>query len=136
MTIFCDKDMCIRDVGVNSKQDPNLTAYEVSDDSFQGWSYVKICCYKVSISDGVITSLTPYVDTKLIEQLERFGTYKETKPAYIGSTEVTFDKRPGCISAYVMCEGVSVPCTIESTDKIYVKFEPLTNQGTVSITIQ
>lgn len=131
MTIFCDKDMCIRDVGVNSKQDPNLTAYEVTDGTFDNWSNAKICCYKVNVSDGHITALTPYVDSRLIEHLDRLGNEvpkKFSKRAYIGDTEVRFPYVDGIVSSNIG--------EVEITDyEIIVHFDELQEVATVTISI-
>lgn len=69
----------IKEVGVTA--DPNLTALYVDENSeaypFNGWSKAKICCYKVNVSDGIVTMLVPYVDSRLIDHIDQLG--KETE---------------------------------------------------------
>lgn len=65
--------------------------------------------------------------------------YEESKKAYIGDTEVSFNKvKDGMINASVITEsGNSMPITMEITDKeIKVKFDELNEVATVKISIQ
>lgn len=69
----------IKEVGVTT--DPNLTSLYVDENAdffpFKGWSKAKICCYKVTVLDGIITMMTPYVDSRLIDHIDQLG--KETE---------------------------------------------------------
>lgn len=79
MLIFCNADGEIKDVGVNSQNDKSLVKYEINDaeNPFDGWSVAKICCYKVTVSNGVVTMMTPYIDSRLIEHIEQLGKQTE-----------------------------------------------------------
>ena len=76
MILFINKKNEIKDV--NATTDASLTPVEVSDTEFQGWSVAKICCHKICLTeDGQYQGFTPYVDTKIIEHIERLGTENE-----------------------------------------------------------
>ena len=96
MKVFVDKDSCIRAVGTTT--DTSLTELTINDETnpFEGWSKAKICCYRVTVVDGVVTMMTPYVDSKLLDtidmighQIESITPYTETKTAYYGEKEKT-----------------------------------------------
>ena len=65
----------IKEVGNNSN--PSLACLQINDNDidnpFLYWNTAKICCYKVKVSDGVVTEYTPYVDTRIIEHIDRQG---------------------------------------------------------------
>lgn len=124
---------------VNTCTDPSLIELEVTDGTFDGWSEAKICCYKVTVSEGKVTMLTPYVDSRLIEHIDQLGKQTEaitpkqyTKTAYIDDTECIFTEVPtGNMTVYC-----SVPHTVERDgDRVVVKFEPLEEVQTVTINI-
>lgn len=74
MILFVNQNNEIKDVNVTA--DPTLIPLEVNDDEmnpFANWSVAKICCYKVSVSEGVVTMMTPYVDSRLIEHIDQLG---------------------------------------------------------------
>lgn len=60
---------------VDSTTDELLIPLKVSDENnpFLSWSPAKICCHKVEVKDGVVTGYTPYVDSKIVEHIERQG---------------------------------------------------------------
>ena len=61
---------------VNTTKDPSLIALQVNDDEanpFKDWSIAKICCFKVTVSDGAVTMFTPYIDSRLIEHIDQLG---------------------------------------------------------------
>ena len=60
---------------VDSTTDELLIPLTVSDENnpFLSWSPAKICCHKVEVKDGVVTGYTPYVDSRIIEHIERQG---------------------------------------------------------------
>lgn len=143
MKIFTDSSGCIRDVGSNTLKDKNLIEIEVTDGSFDGMSKALICCYKVTVEDGVVVMRTPYVDSRLLYHIDQLGrgseNYTDTKTAYLGDTEITFDSVPsGNLSVYVTdAEGNYPNFTAERTgDRITVRFEPLEYVTTVTISIQ
>lgn len=124
---------------VNTTSDPTLTALEVTDGTFGGWTTAKICCYKVNVNDGQVNMHTPYVDSRLIEHIDQLGKqveavtpYTMTKTAYIDDTECVFTDVPqGNVSAYM-----TVPHTVERDgDRVTVKFAPLEEVQTVTINI-
>ena len=54
-----------------------MTVLQVDDETspFKGWSIAKICCFKVTVSDnGEVTMMAPYVDSELIEHIDRLGS--------------------------------------------------------------
>lgn len=56
---------------VNSTTDNSLTELEITDGTFDGWADYKIKCYKVNVDDGKVTMMTPYIDTRIINDLAR-----------------------------------------------------------------
>lgn len=79
----------IKEVGVST--DPNLTALYIDESvdrfPFEGWSNAKICCYKVRVVDGVVMMLTPYIDSRLLDNFDMVG--KATEENAIGIEENT-----------------------------------------------
>lgn len=78
----------IKEVGVTS--DLNLTSIFVDETiptcPFREWSNAKICCYKVRVDDkGNILSLSPYIDTRMVEQLDRLGKTDEENEEMINA---------------------------------------------------
>lgn len=82
MILYINSENEIKDV--NETSDENLTAIEISDESnpFAGWSVAKICCHKISLNeDGQYDGFTPYVDSRIIEHIERLGLGNEKTDA-------------------------------------------------------
>ena len=73
MKIYVDNDGCIKDV--NSTTNPNLIEIKINDkdNPFADWNELKICCYKVVVDNGVVTSMTPYIDSRLIDMFDKIG---------------------------------------------------------------
>ena len=73
MKVFVDNENRIHDVGTTS--DPELIELEINDESnpFSDWSKAKICCYKVNVSDGVVTMYTPYVASSALDYIDEIG---------------------------------------------------------------
>ena len=75
MILYVNEKNEIKDV--NSTSDETLTALQVNDkfpdNPFLSWSIAKICCHKAEIKNGVVTSYTPYIDSRIIEHIERQG---------------------------------------------------------------
>lgn len=137
MTVYVNDRNEIHDVG--STTDPKLTPIEVTDGSLDGMSEALICCYRVTVVDGVVTMRTPYVPSTVLESIDRLGKQTEaitpkqfTKTAYIEDTEVVFTGVPsGNMTVYC-----TVPHTIERDgDRVTVKFEPLEEVIEVTISI-
>lgn len=77
MIIYINNRGEIKDV--NSTTQDNLIAIilDDADNPFVGWSVAKICCYRVQIVDGRVAMFTPYVDTRIIEHLDRLSMVDE-----------------------------------------------------------
>lgn len=97
MKVFVDKDGCIRAVG--STTDTSLTEVIINDETnpFKDWSAAKICCYKVTVQEGIVTMYTPYVDSNLIAHIDQLGKETEALQPYeatgflnAGQTEIQF----------------------------------------------
>ena len=60
---------------VNSTNDKTLTKVFIKDEEnpFENWSIAKICCYRVDVREGVVCMMTPYVNSLIIEHLDRLG---------------------------------------------------------------
>lgn len=73
MILYVNENNEIKDV--NSTTDPSLIALEVNDEAnpFEGWSTAKICCYQVNVIDGMVTMMTPYIDSRIIEHIDQLG---------------------------------------------------------------
>ena len=74
MILFVNEKNEIKDV--NTTSDPSLIPLEVNDDEqnpFRDWNVAKICCYRATVSDGMVTMMTPYIDSRLIEHIDRLG---------------------------------------------------------------
>lgn len=134
MTIYCNSEGVIYDVGENTTGDNTLIRYEVDDkdNPFATWKKGKILCYKVRVQDNHIVMMTPAVDSRLIRNFENTQAYKFTKTAYIDDTECIFENIPaGNVTVYC-----SVPHTVEKQDgRVVVKFEALTEVIEITISI-
>lgn len=139
MIVFVNDKSEIHDVG--STNDPTLTPLNIIDEGnpFNGWSDAKICCYKVSVTEGIVTMLTPYVDSKLIAHIDQLGKqiealtpYSQTKTAYIDDTLVVFTNVPsGNLTVYF-----DKPYTVErEADRVTVKFKALEEVTPITISI-
>lgn len=137
MLIFVNERGEIHDV--NTTKDPKLTPIEVTDGSLDDMSEALICCYKVTVVDGVVEMRTPYVPSTVLESIDRLGKATEaitpttiTKTAYIDDTSVTFTDVPsGNLTVYL-----AIPHTVERDgDRVTVYFEPLEEVTEVTISI-
>ena len=149
MILYVDSENKIR--AVNSTSDTTLTPLYVDETNpefpFTGWSTAKICCYKVTVVDGVITMMTPYVDSRMLEAVDNMGhmidditPYTETKTAYIDDTEIVFEDIPK--GSYTVTFDNPVKASevmrenfTDNTSTITVKFEPLEEVTEVTLTI-
>ena len=75
---------------VKSTDNVNLTPLTINDEGnpFANWSAAKICCYKVNVSDGMVTMMTPYVDSRLISHYDGLGVATEVNSSDILDTEM------------------------------------------------
>lgn len=75
MIVYVNENGEIHDVGTTT--DETLTPVEIIDDEenpFHGWSDARICCYRVQVVEGRVVMMTPYVNSILIDIVDRFGT--------------------------------------------------------------
>lgn len=108
MIVFVDSESKIR--AVNKTTDESLTPLFIDETNpmfpFKGWSTAKICCYRVTVQEGVVTMMTPYVDSNLLEPIDMMGHsvdeaegYSVVEKASAGDEEVIFTGVPdGIIS--------------------------------------
>lgn len=103
MIVFVDSEGRIKAVGKTT--DSALTPLEILDNEeanpFIGWSKAKICCYMVTVTDGYVTMMTPYVDSRIIDHIDFIGheaednaPYEDIQSASFGDTEVVFEDVP------------------------------------------
>lgn len=74
MILYVNENNEIKDV--NTTSDPSLIPLEINDNElnlFKDWNTAKICCYKVTVQDGMITMMAPYIDSRLIEHIDQLG---------------------------------------------------------------
>ncbi|MBQ2397338.1 MAG: hypothetical protein II304_09955 [Bacteroidales bacterium] len=75
MILYVNKKNEVKDV--NTTSDETLTPLLVNDNTldnpFLPWSPAKICCYKVEVKNGTVTMYTPYIDSRIVEHIERQG---------------------------------------------------------------
>ena len=83
MVLYVNNDNEIKDV--NTTSDDKLTSLVISDEDnpFANWSVAKICCYKVEVRDGIVIKLAPYVDTRIVEYIDRLSTQNMSVQAQI-----------------------------------------------------
>lgn len=164
MILYIDSEGKIKDV--DTTEDTSLTAVELADEDnpFIGWSVALICCYCIATAEvpiypevepqegdeptpepetigvkTVVTMMTPYVDSRLLDHIDQLGKateaitpYTETKTAYIGDTEITFmTDRTGNLTVYF-----PHPYTVERlTDRIIISFDELEEVTDITISI-
>ena len=75
MKVFVNSKNEIKDV--NTTTDESLVGVEIPEDVFAGGSVAKICCFKLILENGQYRGFTPYVDTRIIEHIERLGKEAE-----------------------------------------------------------
>lgn len=75
MLVYVDSESRIKAVG--STTDTTLTELYINENDeffpFKGWSTSKICCYKVTVQDGVVIMMTPYVDSRILDFVDDIG---------------------------------------------------------------
>lgn len=86
MILFINKKNEIKDV--NTTTDASLMPVEVEDGFFASWSVAKICCFKVILRNGKFAGFTPYVDSRLIEHIERLGKENEATNEDVANTQM------------------------------------------------
>lgn len=148
MILFVNDKQEIHDVGTTA--DKSLSPLYADEERvsfpFKGWSIAKICCYKVSVSDGIVTMMAPYVDSNIISHIDQLGNqveavtpFEATEKASAGETEVTFVGVPeGKTLTTVVkdLEGNFIDHnTTKSEDIVKVFFEPLTYAADITLSI-
>lgn len=135
---------------VNSTEDLSLTPVYVDENNeefpFKGMSNEGICCYKVTVNDGVITMFTPYVDSQVVPHIDQLGKhvqtvtpYEATKTVSYGDTEIMFENVPqGNLTVLVKDSEGNYPVhhATRKDDVVKVEFAPLEYAADVTITIQ
>lgn len=93
MILYVDSESKVR--AVNSTTDTSLTPLYVDENNeqfpFKGWSTAKICCYKVNVADGVVTMMTPYIDSRNLEMIDTMGHQIDTTSDNTKITTETVD---------------------------------------------
>lgn len=148
MILFVNDKQEIHDVG--STTDKTLSPLYVDEERvnfpFKGWSVAKICCYKVTVSEGVVTMITPYVDSNSISQFDQLGRQVEAVAPYeahesvsAGETEVVFLNVPEGIAMTSLVkdlEGHVIEHNVTKTEDIVrIIFEPLEYAADVSLSV-
>lgn len=79
MKVYVDSESKIRDVG--STKDTSLKELYIndSDNPFKGWSTAKICCYKVTVENGIVTMMTPYRPSSTLDFIDEVGKDSDDK---------------------------------------------------------
>lgn len=83
MIVYVNSKNEIKDVG--STTDSTLTKLVINDEGnpFANWSVAKICCHMVAVKDGVVVRYIPYVDTKIIEHIDKLGVASDAQKVEI-----------------------------------------------------
>lgn len=88
MKIYVNGENEIKDVGTTS--DSTLIEVEISDDNnpFADWSVARICCFKVEVKEGNIAGYLPYVNSAIIEHLDRLSNVDESITNDVNDTQM------------------------------------------------
>lgn len=147
MILFVDEESKVK--AVNTTTDASLRALYVDESNpmfpFKGWSTAKICCYIVSVSDGVVTMMTPYVDSRLLDSVDQMGhqvdnlaPWKKIIEVSRGDTSAQFDNVPSGVPVALVedYEGNVIPNTYtRNNDIVTVTFEALEYAADVILTV-
>ena len=145
MKVYVDSENKIRAVGTTT--DTSLTEVFIDETAdtfpFKGWSTAKICCYKVTVSEGIVIIMTPYVDSRCLEFVDQMGhsidditPYKETKTAYYNESEKTFYGVPEG-NVEVFFDNYNGQYTISKVvDRVTVKFDVLSQPTNITISVR
>lgn len=91
MYLILNSDNEIKGVGVTTNPEYKSVYVDENADMFpfKGWSVARLCCYKVNVNEnGIITMMTPYVDSRLIEHFDSLGISTEENNQSISETNV------------------------------------------------
>jgi septal ring factor EnvC (AmiA/AmiB activator) len=89
MKVYVDSESRIKAVG--STEDTSLMELTINDDDnpFSDWSVAKICCYKVTVSDGFVTMFTPYRPSSSLDYIDSLGNDIAIKESQITELDNT-----------------------------------------------
>lgn len=151
MILFMNDKLEVHAVNVNNTDDKNLTPVFVDETKKQlidiaSWSIARICCYKMAVSNGIITMITPYVDSDSIPHIDQLGRqveavtpYKAVEKASAGETEVTFVGVPEGVNIITSVndleKNVIEHNVLRSEDIVKVSFEPLKYAADITISV-
>ena len=144
MILFVDSENKVR--AVNHTEDDTLTPLYVDENNplfpFEGWSTSLICCYEVTVQDGIVTMMTPYVDSKMLDTIDMMGhqidsvtPITRTKTAYIDDTEVVFFDVPEGALVVSFANGNREYTVTRIGNNLKVEFAPLEEVTTITIKI-
>lgn len=91
MKIYVNDKNEIKDV--HSTKDTSLREIVINDENhpFASWSIAKICCFKVEVKDGYVIMYTPYVDSRIIEHIDKLSKEDEALKKANISTQAQLD---------------------------------------------
>ena len=145
MILYVDNENKVR--AVNATTDDTLTPLYVDESNdtfpFKGWSTAKICCYMVNVSDGMVTMMTPYVDSRCLEFVDQMGhqidgitPYTETKTAYYNESEKTFYGVPEGNIRVLFSNYNEDYVVSRVADRVTVSFTKLTDTTNITIEVK
>ncbi len=79
MIVYVNENHDIKAVGTTT--DESLIALEINDEDnpFKDWSTAKICCYKVTVKDGIVAMFTPYRSSSTLDYIDDLGHDSDNK---------------------------------------------------------
>lgn len=86
MILYVNSKNEIKDVGFT--EDARLKPIEADDNIFKGWSVAKICCHKVYLNNGVFAGYSPYVDSRIIEHIDKLAMQTEQNASDVVDTQI------------------------------------------------
>lgn len=91
MKVYVDDNNCIK--AVHTTNDATLTELSINDDAnpFNGWSTAKICCYRVNVKDGMVTMMTPYVDSRSLDFIDMLGKENDQLKERVAENDILLD---------------------------------------------
>lgn len=87
MILYVNSRNEIKDV--NNTSDTSLTALEVNENNpFANWTVAKICCFKVEVQNGNVVMYIPYVNSQVIEHIDRLSNMDKAISADVIDTQL------------------------------------------------
>lgn len=78
MILYINERREIKDVGVTEQVGLTALIIPEEDNPFKGWPIARIVCYKVILDrNGDLCGYTPYVDSRIVEQLAHLDADKQ-----------------------------------------------------------